>query len=58
MSEELKDTIITNPELSGITRGYHKYILIDKKDAIDHTNAPRPISCNELYKHNELLLLE
>ena len=58
MTEELKDTIISDSELTGIARGYPKFILVDKKGDVAHINAPRPSSGNELYKLIDMLLLE
>jgi len=56
MTEELKDTIIS--ELTGIDRGYPKFILVDKKGSVAYLNAPRPSSGEELYQHIDLLLDE
>ena len=54
MTEELKDTILS--ELPGISRGYPKYILVNKKGEVAYLNAPRPSSGEVLYKLIDELL--
>ena len=56
MTEKLKDTIIS--ELPGITRGYPKFILVNKKGKVAYLNAPRPSSGQGLYKLIDMLLYE
>ena len=56
MTEKLKDTITS--ELTGIARGYPKFILVNKKGSVAYLNAPRPSSGKELYKLIDELLDE
>ena len=54
MTENLKDTI--KAEIPGLSRGYPKFILIDKEGDIAYPAAPRPSSGKELYKLIDKLL--
>ena len=58
MTEKLKDTIISDSKLTGIARGYPKYILVNKNGEVVNTNAPRPSSKNELYELIDELIEE
>jgi len=56
MTEDLKDTILS--ELSGIARGYPKFILVNKKGCVSYLNAPGPSTGKELYKLIDELINE
>lgn len=56
MTEKLKDTIMA--EITGIPRGYPKFILVNKEGILTDTDATRPSSGKELYKLIDALLDE